>query len=89
MNNVWGGYAAYHEDRFGDLDGPFWTSPLSVWDDMFVAGVRAHYVASALGVPLMVAGGLIVNISFFPGTYSATTRSPTAWRRPLTTGWWR
>ena len=69
VNNVWGGYAAYHEDRFGDLDGPFWTSPLSVWDDMFVAGVRAHYVASALGVPLMVAGGLIVTISFFPGTY--------------------
>jgi NAD(P)-dependent dehydrogenase (short-subunit alcohol dehydrogenase family) len=69
VNNVWGGYAAYHEDRFADLDGPFWTAPLSVWDDMFVAGVRAHYVASVLAVPLMGPGGLIVTISFFPGTY--------------------
>jgi NAD(P)-dependent dehydrogenase (short-subunit alcohol dehydrogenase family) len=69
VNNVWGGYAAYHEDRFADMDGPFWTVPLSVWDDMFVAGVRAHYVASVLAVPLMGAAGLIVNISFFPGTY--------------------
>lgn len=69
VNNVWGGYAAYHEDRFADIDGPFWTAPLSVWDDMFAAGVRAHYVASVLAVPLMGAGGLIVNVSFFPGTY--------------------
>lgn len=69
VNNVWGGYAAYHEDRFADLDGPFWAAPLSVWDDMFGAGVRAHYVASVLAVPLMPPGALIVTISFFPGSY--------------------
>ena len=69
VNNVWGGYAAYHEDRFADLDGPFWAAPLSVWDDMFLAGVRAHYVASVLAVPLMGTGGLIVTVSFFPGSY--------------------
>jgi dehydrogenase/reductase SDR family member 1 len=69
VNNVWGGYAAYHEDRFTDIDGPFWASPLSVWDDMFGAGVRAHYVASVLAVPLMGPGGLIATVSFFPGTF--------------------
>jgi dehydrogenase/reductase SDR family member 1 len=69
VNNVWGGYTAYHEDRFEDIDAPFWTATLSVWDDMFVAGVRAHYVASVLAVPLMTTAGLIVNISFFPGSY--------------------
>jgi len=68
VNNVWGGYSAYHEDRFTDIDGPFWESPLSVWDDMFAAGVRAHYVASVLAVPLMGPGGLIVTVSFFPGS---------------------
>jgi dehydrogenase/reductase SDR family member 1 len=69
VNNVWGGYAAYHEDRPGDIDAPFWTSPLSTWDDMFTAGVRAHYVATVLAVPLMPPGGLVATISFFPGTY--------------------
>jgi dehydrogenase/reductase SDR family protein 1 len=69
VNNVWGGYAAYHEHRIADINGPFWTCPLSTWDDMFTAGVRAHYVASVLAVPLMRAGGLIVTVSFFPGTY--------------------
>jgi len=69
VNNVWGGYAAYHEDRFADLDAPFWTTPVAVWDDMFSAGVRAHYVASVLAVALMGPGALIVTISFFPGTY--------------------
>ena len=34
---------------------------------MFQAGVRAHYVASVLAAPMMIAqqSGLIVNISFF------------------------
>ena len=34
---------------------------------MFEAGVRAHYVASILAAPLMIAqrSGLIVNVSFF------------------------
>ena len=35
VNNVWGGYAAYHEDRYADMEGPFWEQPLRVWDDMF------------------------------------------------------
>jgi dehydrogenase/reductase SDR family protein 1 len=44
---------------------PFWEQPLWRWDAMFAAGVRAHYHASQLAVPAMVARrrGLIVNIS--------------------------
>jgi dehydrogenase/reductase SDR family member 1 len=69
VNNVWGGYASFHEDRPGDMEAPFWEQPLSIWDDMFAAGVRAHYVASALAVPLMPPGSLIVTISYFVGAY--------------------
>ncbi len=62
VNNVWGGY-----ERFGDADfvAPFWEQPLWRWELMFDAGVRAHYTASRLAVPLMIPQeqGLIVNIS--------------------------
>jgi NAD(P)-dependent dehydrogenase (short-subunit alcohol dehydrogenase family) len=46
---------------------PFWTQPLWRWDAMFAAGVRAHYRASQLVAPSMIANtrGLIVNISFW------------------------
>ena len=69
VNNVWGGYAAYHEDRHADMRGRFWEQPLRVWDDMFAAGVRAHYAATVLAVPLLRPGGLVVTVSFFPGSY--------------------
>jgi dehydrogenase/reductase SDR family member 1 len=44
---------------------PFWQQPLWRWDSMFSAGVRAHYHASQLAAPGMIAWGrgLIVNIS--------------------------
>jgi NAD(P)-dependent dehydrogenase (short-subunit alcohol dehydrogenase family) len=46
---------------------PFWEQPLWRWDAMFAAGVRAHYHASQLAAPAMIARsqGLIVNISFW------------------------
>jgi NAD(P)-dependent dehydrogenase (short-subunit alcohol dehydrogenase family) len=69
VNNVWGGYAAYHEDRPQEMAGPFWEQPLRVWDDMFTAGVRAHYAATVLAVPLLRPGALVVTVSFFPGSY--------------------
>jgi dehydrogenase/reductase SDR family protein 1 len=45
--------------------GHFWEHPISVWDDQVGIGLRAHYVASVYGAPLMVARkrGLIANIS--------------------------
>jgi NAD(P)-dependent dehydrogenase (short-subunit alcohol dehydrogenase family) len=67
VNNIWGGYEYMHRFEFQHLGAPFWTRPIGLWDEMFVAGPRAHYVASALAAPLMVeqGSGLIVNISFF------------------------
>jgi len=45
--------------------GSFWEHPISIWDDQVGIGLRAHYVASVYGAPLMVARkrGLIANIS--------------------------
>jgi NAD(P)-dependent dehydrogenase (short-subunit alcohol dehydrogenase family) len=67
VNNVWGGYERMVEDGEFTWSKPFWEQPLWRWDSMFSAGVRAHYYASQLAAPAMVARrrGLIVNISFW------------------------
>lgn len=64
VNNVWGGYESYDGAAF---DAPFWDQPLWRWDKMLNAGVRAHYTASRLAAPLMMARGqgLIVNTTFW------------------------
>src|SRR4051812_746858 len=60
VNNVWAGYEGY---TFGIPMGPFWEQPRGQWESMFVAGVRAHLMASQLAAPLMIIkpGGLIVS----------------------------
>lgn len=65
VNNVWGGYERMVEDGQFTWPKPFWEQPLWRWDAMFSAGVRAHYHASILAAPSMMARsrGLIVNIS--------------------------
>jgi dehydrogenase/reductase SDR family protein 1 len=47
------------------LGRPFWELPLEAWDEVIDIGVRSHYVAAALGTPLMLeqGSGLIVNVS--------------------------
>ena len=67
VNNVWGGYENMVEGREFTWGRPFWEQPRWRWDAMFAAGVRAHYVASQLAAPSMVARqrGLIVNVSFW------------------------
>ena len=67
VNNVWGGYEHFWDGTTFWTEKGFWTMPLSRWEAMFQAGVRAHYLCSALAAPLMIPGrsGLIVNISFF------------------------
>ena len=67
VNSVWGGYEHYNNGTEFWNETGFWSVPLSRWDRSFRAGVRAHYVASALAAPIMIAhqSGLIVNISFF------------------------
>lgn len=44
---------------------PFWKTPISLWDTLHRVGLRSHYVASQLAVPLMLPQkrGLIVNTS--------------------------
>lgn len=65
VNNVWGGYEFFWDGTEFWNERGFWTVPLSRWDAMFEAGVRAHYVASVLGAEIMVAqrSGLIVHVS--------------------------
>jgi dehydrogenase/reductase SDR family protein 1 len=67
VNNVWGGYDRMVENGTFTWLKPFWEQPLWRWDEMFSAGVRAHYQASQLAAPAMIAQrrGLIVNISFW------------------------
>jgi NAD(P)-dependent dehydrogenase (short-subunit alcohol dehydrogenase family) len=67
VNNVWGGYERMVENGAFTWMKPFWEQPLWRWDEMFNAGVRAHYRASQLAAPSMIARrrGLIVNISFW------------------------
>lgn len=67
VNNVWGGYEYFNDGtEFWKEDG-FWMAPISRFDKMFSAGVRAHYVTSSFVVPHMIKnnGGLIVNLSFW------------------------
>jgi dehydrogenase/reductase SDR family member 1 len=65
VNNVWGGYERMVDNGEFTWSKPFWEQPLWRWDAMFSAGVRAHYRASQLAAPGMIARrrGLIVNIS--------------------------
>jgi NAD(P)-dependent dehydrogenase (short-subunit alcohol dehydrogenase family) len=69
VNNVWGGYEHFWDGSEFRGETGFWTIPLSRWDAMFAAGVRAHYAASVLAAPLMIerGRGLIVNISASAG----------------------
>src|SRR4051812_37260000 len=65
VNNVWGGYERMAEDGQFTWPRSFWEQPIWRWDSMFAAGVRAHFLASQLAAPQMIARGrgLIVNIS--------------------------
>jgi dehydrogenase/reductase SDR family member 1 len=67
VNNVWAGYEHFSDGTEFWTEKGFWDMPFERWDKMFQAGVRAHFVASALAAPLMMAqkSGLIVNTSFF------------------------
>ncbi|WP_307441873.1 SDR family NAD(P)-dependent oxidoreductase [Paenibacillus sp. V4I3] len=43
VNNAWGGYEDYDDV---DFSVPFWEQPMSRWDKMFEAGLRAQMVSS-------------------------------------------
>jgi len=48
-----------------DPEEPFWTLPISQWDEILDVGLRSYYVASLLAARMMTLrqGGIIVNIS--------------------------
>lgn len=63
VNNVWGGYEAYDAEVW---DLPVWEQPVERWDQMWEAGVRAHYTTTRAVLSLLLRGErpLIVNVSF-------------------------
>lgn len=68
VNNVWGGYQGFHEQRFAEMSAPFWEKPLELYDANLLS-VRAHFASTALAVPLLQPGSLVVTISYFVGRY--------------------
>lgn len=60
VNNV---YSA--PDLAAWLGKPFWELPIAAWDEVIDIGVRSHYNAARLAVPLMLSqrNGLAVNVS--------------------------
>jgi NAD(P)-dependent dehydrogenase (short-subunit alcohol dehydrogenase family) len=55
VNSVWGGCEGMIENGVFTWSKPFWEQPLWRWDAVFYAGVRAHYHASQLAAPMMIA----------------------------------
>jgi hypothetical protein len=43
LKNAWGGYENYED---ADFLAPFWEQPMTRWDKMINAGLRAKMVAS-------------------------------------------
>ena len=66
VNNVWGGYERLNAGEWVEWNSPMWEQPIEVFDAMFTAGVRAHYVALRLCAPQLIAtpGSLVVTVSF-------------------------
>ena len=65
VNNVWGGYEGHPH---GIQMKPFWEVE-DDWDAMFNRGLRAHFIASRLGAPLLLgqSPALIVNTVAWAG----------------------
>lgn len=70
VNNVWGGYEGYDGRTF---DAPFWEQPLDRrWQAMWVAGVRAHLLASQHAAPRMIRAGrglIVSTVAWAFGAY--------------------
>jgi dehydrogenase/reductase SDR family member 1 len=53
VNNAWAGYERLNAGQWTEWNAPFWQQPVELWDSMFDGGVRAHYITSAVCVPLL------------------------------------
>lgn len=60
VNNVWGAHDFI-------VDGAFWELPLTHWDTMFTAGVRAQLATNHFAIPLLRKNkqGLIIHTTFW------------------------
>jgi NAD(P)-dependent dehydrogenase (short-subunit alcohol dehydrogenase family) len=69
VNNAWAGYERLNAGEWVEWNAPFWDQPLALWDSMMEAGLRTHYVASALSAPLLrrSVGSAIVTVSMDVG----------------------
>lgn len=67
VNSVWGGYEYFNDGTEFWLEKGFWSAPISRWDKMFSAGVRAAYFASSQAAQKMVEkrSGIIFNLSYW------------------------
>jgi NAD(P)-dependent dehydrogenase (short-subunit alcohol dehydrogenase family) len=61
INNVWGAH------DIGVNPGPFWELPLTNWDTMFTAGVRAQLATNHFAIPLLRENkeALIIHTTFW------------------------
>lgn len=68
VNNAFSAVAYLGEERL--LGKPFWETPMRLFDEVYQVGVRSHYKATMLAVPLMQKRkrGLIVNTNS-PGCF--------------------
>jgi NAD(P)-dependent dehydrogenase (short-subunit alcohol dehydrogenase family) len=83
INNAWGGYQTPDQEDAPFFDTPFWQQPRWRWDGMFTAGVRAHYLAASLAVPLLLASSrqprlIISTIAWAYGAYMGNVLYDTA-----------
>lgn len=65
VNNAWAGYERLNAGAWQEWNAPFWEQPIELFDAMFGGGVRAHYVATAVSAPLLIATphSLVVTVS--------------------------
>ena len=61
VNNAYSGIGYWARHRL--LGKPFWEAPMELFDEVFTVGVRSHYRATILAVPLMQkrGRGIVVN----------------------------
>eukprot|EP00040_Diaphanoeca_grandis_P030951 m.184061 g.184061 ORF g.184061 m.184061 type:complete len:378 (+) comp32180_c1_seq2:85-1218(+) len=61
INNAYSGLRFFGDEQV--LGKPFWEVPVKVYDSVFDVGVRSHYVATSLAIPLLrqSAHPLVVN----------------------------
>ncbi|WP_209280657.1 SDR family NAD(P)-dependent oxidoreductase [Paenibacillus athensensis] len=64
VNNAWGGYENYFDAPFQAV---FWEQPMTRWDGMFTAGLRAQMLSSRAAMKLLLPqkSGLIINTGVF------------------------